>query len=183
MDGPYSLQPFAAKPGLPDILYTALILCVLAFFAKGCYNRYFHPLSDYPGPFWASVTDFYILFTIKSIPTRGLKMHGQYGRWPFMIPKFHMLATKYTSTGPIVRIAPNLLSFSDPTLLPRVYHGKADKTPFYSSWLFGNTVGMFQTLDHKAHATKSRIVSPCVSLPSHLSLIHRTLIDHVNSVP
>ena len=178
----YTLFSFAAKPGLPVLLTTALLLCVLAIVGKGCYNRYFHPLSSYPGPFWASVTDFYILFTIKSIPTRGLKMHDKYGRWLFKIPKSRVPTTDYALIGPIVRIAPNLLSFSDPALLPKVYHGKADKTLFYSSWLFGTTVGMFQTLDHKAHATKSRIVSPCVSLPHEPSASGIAII-HVISVP
>ena len=161
----YSLSSFAARFGLPNLICTALLSCVSVLFGKGCYNRYFHPLSGYPGPFWASVTDFYILFTIKSIPTRGLNWHEKYGR----CPKNLKPRMPDASIGPIVRIAPNLLSFSDPVLLPRVYHAKADKTPFYSSWLFGNTVGMFQTLDHKAHAIKSRIVSPCVSRPYQLS--------------
>lgn len=76
----YSLSSLAGEFGLPDLLLTALLLCALKLLGKGCHNRYFHPLSGYPGPFWASVTEFYILFTIKSIPTRGLKLHEKYGR-------------------------------------------------------------------------------------------------------
>ena len=91
----YSLFSFAAKPWLPVLLIIAFLLCVLAVVGKGCYNRYFHPLSSYPGPFWASVTDFYILFTIKSIPTRGLKMHDKYGWWLFKIPKSRVHTTDY----------------------------------------------------------------------------------------
>ena len=92
----YSLSSFAAKFELPDLLSIALFLCVLALIGKGYYNRYLHPLSSYPGPFWASVTDFYILFTIKSIPTEGLKLHDRYGRWSprsLRSPKTHVLIT------------------------------------------------------------------------------------------
>jgi len=84
--------------------------------------------------------------------------------------------------GPIVRIAPNLLSFSDPVLLPEVYHGRANKSTFYSSWLFGNVSSMFLTLGHDEHAAKSKIVSPCVSLQLTCRLLAiKLLTDLANS--
>ncbi|KAG8532440.1 uncharacterized protein KY384_002317 [Bacidia gigantensis] len=101
-------------------------------------------LANFPGPFWGSVTDLHLFLAINSIPTNGLALHEKY--------------------GDIIRIAPNLLSFSDPKLLPEVYHTQADKTPFYSSWLFSDTVGMFQTLDHRKHAALFKIINPCCSL-------------------
>ena len=75
----YSLSSLAGIFALPDLLTTALSLCLLGLLGKGFYNRYLHPLCGYPGPFWASVTEFYVLFTIKSIPTRGLELHDKYG--------------------------------------------------------------------------------------------------------
>ena len=41
-----------------------LILGVLLLVCRGVYNRYFHPLSHIPGPFWASVTDFYKIYVV-----------------------------------------------------------------------------------------------------------------------
>lgn len=46
------------------------------------YNRYFHPLRHFPGPFWASVSDFWKLYfcMTKETHTRGIKLHDRYGR-------------------------------------------------------------------------------------------------------
>ncbi|KAI1398503.1 cytochrome P450 monooxygenase [Hypoxylon fuscum] len=108
------------------------------------YNRFFHPLAKFPGPFLGAMTDWYLVYVICSVPTFGLELHKKY--------------------GPIVRLAPNMLSFSDATLLPRVYHRYADKPAFYDSWMFGKTAAMFQSLKHKDHYVKKRLVAPCCSM-------------------
>ena len=61
--------------------YVALTLFLLfaALFVTGIYNRYFHTLSKYPGPFWGSVTDFYKFYMITSVPTLGLELHKKHG--------------------------------------------------------------------------------------------------------
>ncbi|KAI1498354.1 cytochrome P450 monooxygenase [Biscogniauxia marginata] len=110
------------------------------------YNRFFHPLSKFPGQLLGDLTDWYLVYVICSVPTFGLELHKKY--------------------GPIVRLAPNLLSFSDATLLPRVYHRSADKPMFYGSWMFGNTAAMFQSLRHEDHYAKKRLVAPCCSMQS-----------------
>jgi len=54
---------------------------VLAFtLCRGVYNRYFHSLARFPGPFWASITEWHLVFTIVSVPTNGLKLHERYGQ-------------------------------------------------------------------------------------------------------
>lgn len=137
-----------------------LLLIVVTMLGQGIRNRYFHPLSRYPGPFWGSITSLYLAYMIKSVPTFGYEMHQQYGDYQ---PSCN-LPPSDRSLGPIVRLSPNLLSFSDAELLPRVYHSHADKPSFYGSWLFGTTNAMFLTLDHKEHARKRRVIGPCVSL-------------------
>lgn len=49
---------------------------------RGFYNRYLHPLRNFPGPFWGSVTDFYKLFIVSKMDahTRGLELHKKYGQ-------------------------------------------------------------------------------------------------------
>ncbi|MCJ1424479.1 hypothetical protein MMC29_002367 [Sticta canariensis] len=110
------------------------------------YNRYFHPLRHFPGPFWASVSDFWKLYfcLTKETHTRGIKLHDRY--------------------GPVVRLAPNLLAFNDPKLLPIVYHKNVDKTDFYSTGILGEIAPPFQTLNHKEHAEKKKRIAFAFSL-------------------
>ena len=63
-----------------SFLYFALIVIFLLLLSRAIYNRYFHPLSVYPGPFWASITDFNKFYTINSIPTSGLHLHKKHGK-------------------------------------------------------------------------------------------------------
>lgn len=61
----------------------ATLTTILAFILlRGFYNRYLHPLRDFPGPFWGSVTDFHKLFIVSRMDahTRGLKLHQKYGQ-------------------------------------------------------------------------------------------------------
>lgn len=149
-------------------IFPLVLLSMSATIGKGICNRYFHPLSRFPGPFWASMTDIYLAFFIKSIPTYGLEMHKKHGKHCGCSNRGPLIGIygshwPISFAGPFVRLAPNMLSFSDPRLLPEVYHRQADKPPFYASWLFGETAAMFQTLPHGEHAAKKKVVASCVS--------------------
>lgn len=137
----------AARDGVSlSLVLRTVFLAWAVYFVLGCvYNRYFHPLRHFPGPFWASVSNFWKLYIVstKESHTRGIKYHEKY--------------------GPVIRVAPNLLVFNDPELLPVVYHRYADKTDFYSPGILGRVTPPFQTLDHKEHALKRKRVAPSVS--------------------
>lgn len=62
------------------IIYYAFAGLFLFIVSKGFYNRYFHPLRHFPGPFWGGITDFYLVYMIASVPTFGLDLHKKYGR-------------------------------------------------------------------------------------------------------
>lgn len=64
---------------LSSYLLIILLLGLSAVIVNGVYNRYFHPLSKFPGPFWASVTDLYLVYMISSVPTYGLELHKKHG--------------------------------------------------------------------------------------------------------
>ena len=66
-------------------------------------------------------------------------------------------------TGPVLRIAPNLLSFSDPLLLPEVYHRRADKTTFYSTGIAGDIAPLLQLQSYDEHSAKRKVIAPSVS--------------------
>ena len=63
-----------------------------------------------------------------------------------------------------MRVAPNLLAFDDPKLLPLVYHRRVDKTDFYSTGILGEIPPPFQTLKHEEHAAKRKRVAPSFSM-------------------
>ena len=77
---------------LLSVFYLVLLVLIL----RATYNRYLHPLRHFPGPFWASVTDFYKLYLLYTgdLTSLSLKQHRTYGKSiPSVIP-LHM-HTKY----------------------------------------------------------------------------------------
>lgn len=68
---------------LPQLtLSTIFSVLFLVILANGIYNRYFHPLSHIPGPFWASVSDFWKIWFVstKECHTRSVEYHKKYGK-------------------------------------------------------------------------------------------------------
>ena len=63
----------------------------------------------------------------------------------------------------MIRLSPNVLSVSDPELLPQIYHRYADKGPCYGSWMFGESAATFQTIGWKDHAIRRKAIAACVS--------------------
>ncbi|KAF7504179.1 hypothetical protein GJ744_002598 [Endocarpon pusillum] len=71
--------PSTYLPTQAVILSVGLTLMYALY--RGIYNRYFHPLRHLPGPFWASVSDFFKLWILhtKQAHTLGLRYHKKYG--------------------------------------------------------------------------------------------------------
>ncbi|KAM6512923.1 hypothetical protein FSOLCH5_010615 [Fusarium solani] len=85
------------------------------------YNLFFHPLSKYPGPKLAAITDLWYAF------------HWTSGKWHFVIQETHR---KY---GDVVRIGPNELSFSSVESYKDIYgHSTKGKKPFLKSTWYAN---------------------------------------------
>lgn len=126
----------------------SLVIAFLLLYAvyRAIYNRFFHPLRHFPGPFWASVSDFFKLWLIhtKQSHTLGLRYHEKY--------------------GPVVRAAPNLLAVNNPKLLAAIYHRRVDKTDVYTVGVLGEIAPPFQTLNHDEHAAKRKRVASSVSV-------------------
>ena len=78
----------------------ALTAVTLAWLVR---NRYHHGLNKYPGPFLASITDWWRFWDV-------------YGQRPEVT-----LRNLHAKHGDIVRIGPNTLSFSDPAVLKQIY--------------------------------------------------------------
>jgi hypothetical protein len=118
---------------------------VVGFAYQIVYYRFFHPLSKFPGPFWASVTRLWTAY------------HSLNEDESSVLYEAHQ---KY---GPVIRVTPTQLDISDPTRLPEIYHRYADKTKYYISGSFGKEESIFQMQEQKKHAMHRKIVAGPVS--------------------
>ena len=93
-------------------IYLLIAICLaLSLSTITIYRAYFHPLSNYPGPFLWSISllpQAYHLFR-GHLPREILKLHDKY--------------------GPVVRIASNELSFTSATAWEDIYSKKPFNKP------------------------------------------------------
>ena len=100
------------------IMHSLLIVVIIIVFIYVLYQRLFHPLSRYPGPFWASLTDLYKVHFLCTgcLPALFLQLHEKH--------------------GDVVRIGPNELTFRDAAALSDIYKaGRVmEKGPMYDGF-------------------------------------------------
>lgn len=105
-------SPFKVVCAAAPVLFISAIAYVV-------YQRYFHPLAAYPGPFLASLTD---LWQVSQF--LGLKQ-------PYNLTELH------EKHGPFVRYGPDKLSITAEEVVPLVYQkgGRMmPKTEFYDAY-------------------------------------------------
>lgn len=89
--------------GIKEIVFGTSTLALVSYLLLGAiYNRYFHPLSQFPGPFWGSITNFHQAFKLLRV-----------GSEPAIVADLHR---RY---GPVVRRAPNSLMWNDAAVCVR----------------------------------------------------------------
>ncbi|KAH8670784.1 averantin oxidoreductase [Xylariales sp. PMI_506] len=96
--------------------YIGLGLATLAFVYTTwmcIYNIYFHPLARFPGPLLAKISPVYSIWGLFR------------GRWPFDVHQLHL---KY---GPIVRLMPNELAFTDTQAWKDIYGHRQGHPQFH----------------------------------------------------
>ncbi|KAK4173679.1 putative cytochrome P450 pisatin demethylase [Triangularia setosa] len=121
-----------------------LVTVVLAWLVK---NRYHNGLNKYPGPFLASLTDWWRFYDVyRRRPERTqIELHRRY--------------------GPVVRLGPNTLSFADPEALKTIYGLNKGfvKSDFYvvqQSVVKGHSLpSLFSTTDNDFHMQFRRCVN------------------------
>ncbi|KAH7031394.1 flavonoid 3',5'-hydroxylase [Microdochium trichocladiopsis] len=105
------------------------------------YYRFFHPLAQFPGPFWGSVTRLWLTYhNVKADECETVQA----------LHKKH---------GPVIRITPTMLLVSDATKLPDIYSRYADKAKHYITGSFGKTESLFNMQDHKVHTHFRKIAA------------------------
>ena len=140
-----------------------VILCMLYQIVS---YRFFHPLSQFRGPFWASVTRLWITYhTLKEDECETFeKLHKIYGTGHAADRSYSLAYRLFCGTsGPVIRITPTMLLVSDATKLPDIYHRQADKSKFYIMGSMGKTESVFNIQDRQQHATARKLVAGPVS--------------------
>jgi hypothetical protein len=97
----------------------ALSTCLIYLFVYIIYQRFLHPLSKYPGPFLASLTDVWQVWQFLTL------------RQPYHLTELH---SKY---GPLVRYGPDKVSVTCEIAIPLLYRkgGRSmPKTEFYDAY-------------------------------------------------
>lgn len=127
----------------PVVLTTIIISLYITYY------RLIHPLSRYPGPFWASLTN---LWRLKEL-------------WALHLPD--TLVRLHQEHGDIVRVGPNLISFQQGRAVPRIYKAGRilAKTSFYDGFTSFNA-NLFGTQDEEVHALRRRQMAHAFSLQS-----------------
>ncbi|OGM43368.1 hypothetical protein ABOM_008724 [Aspergillus bombycis] len=131
------------------------------------YRLFFHPLSQYPGPKFAAVTNWYTAF----YAWRG-DLHLQNRAW-------------HDKYGEIVRSGPNTLWFNSHSMYSDIYNtggvnvGKVDAWEVYSA--SRHSPNILSAVNKRVHAFKRRTLKSAFS-DQGLSEIEETVIAHINSL-
>ncbi|OAP58487.1 hypothetical protein AYL99_07577 [Fonsecaea erecta] len=120
------------------------------------YSRFRPGLRNIPGPPVAAYTKLWRLYDVYRghAHLTAISLHEKY--------------------GPVVRIGPNHVSISDPTLIPVIYGIKENftKTAFYPiqciSWKKQPEMNLFSTRDPEYHRIEKRKIGAAYSLPNLL---------------
>ncbi|ROV99147.1 hypothetical protein VMCG_06643 [Cytospora schulzeri] len=124
----------------PNILIPSLLLFTVLFIV----GRIRSPLSRIPGPWYTPFT---------SLPIKWHEFRANRTR------HVHALHLRY---GPVVRIAPNEVSFSSGAAVKEIYCSGGsgyDKTEFYDLFTVYGRRTMFSTLNKEDHARRKRILA------------------------
>ncbi|KIW64826.1 hypothetical protein PV04_09733 [Phialophora macrospora] len=116
-----------------------ILLCVAAFLL---YRFITSPINKLAGPWHTKLTSLGLIYH-EWIGMKRLWLHG--------------LHQKY---GPIVRVAPNQVSFTSATSIKEIYAsagGGFPKTEVYLMFKQGGYINLFTALDHEEHSRKKRI--------------------------
>ncbi|KAJ5238402.1 hypothetical protein N7468_003021 [Penicillium chermesinum] len=123
-----------------EVVIATLAGLVFYHSLKTIYRLWFHPLSKFPGPKLAAATSVYEFYYSVI----------QDGMFPWKIKEMHEIY------GPVVRITPHELHFSDPDFYNEIYTGQMkprDKfVPFYQ--FTGAVTSAFETHDAKLHNSR-----------------------------
>ncbi|KAH7311275.1 cytochrome P450 [Stachybotrys elegans] len=136
---------------------------VLSFLALTLVHRLMlHPLSKYPGPFLAKVSDIYAGFYAgsMSLHIRTREDHLKY--------------------GPVMRYGPNRLIFNSKQALKDIYlNERLSKSHVYQHIPSGDYSSIFDVVDKSVHRYKRQLIGQAISERS-MRIFHPTMTREIN---
>ncbi|KAL4963142.1 putative P450 monooxygenase [Aspergillus stella-maris] len=151
---------------LSSIILSALSLAIVYISCQIIYYKLFHPLRHYPGPFWAGVT------------TLWTAWHVFWGRETLL---HWEIREKY---GPVIRVEPNLLLFTESSAILKIYNRRATKTNFFPQE-FWDTPASALISDPFQHAAHRRLVASAYAMSNIQrmeSLISKSIIHWIGKL-
>lgn len=121
-------------------------ILVFALLSTAIYRLYLHPLRNYPGPRW---------WAISRLPWLSSTVRGTI---------VHDLKTLHERYGPIVRVAPNELSYTTPAVNKTIYASNPEfpKDPMHLPPFHNGTPGILAA-DHDNHRRYRRLLASAFS--------------------
>ncbi|RAH83811.1 cytochrome P450 monooxygenase [Aspergillus japonicus CBS 114.51] len=141
----------------------ATVTCLVYGCALALYRLFLHPLSRYPGPRLAILTDWYVLY----YAWRG-DLHKQVQQW-------------HAKYGKVVRYGPSTLSFNSATAMTEIYGVRANvrKTDGYAALgLSRRCPNSLVAIDKGLHGFKRRIMAQVFS-EQNLKQMEERILDNV----
>jgi len=142
----------ASTVNISHLLPLVVVLATLSNVAVViCYRLFFHPLSKYPGPKLAAITEYWWAWNWTS------------GKWIQVLERVH------DQYGDVVRIGPNELSFIPVASLNDIYghstktHTQMLKTNFYKNAISSELEGIIGQRDPEVHRATRRLLSHAFS--------------------
>lgn len=148
---------------IPLAVAAAVAAIVLQFVAQIINYHFFHPLAQFPGPFWGGVTRIWIALQFywgTELETQQ-KLHAKYGNcyFPSLLPIQRNHGLICGILGPVIRVTPTMLLVSDSKKLPEMYNRLADKSDYYISPSFGPVENILVTRDHNKHTQLRKVMA------------------------
>ncbi|PVH93274.1 benzoate 4-monooxygenase [Periconia macrospinosa] len=149
------------------VIYFSLAAVVVYLVLSVVWNLFFHPLRRFPGPLLARAS------------TIWYRIAG------FQANKAHWIHAAHSRYGPVIRVAPNELSFADPAAVRQVYTSKefVKAETFYRAKTIYHENHVFSIRNIEDHHSRRRLLNKGFSLAaltdfeSSLSIKIRTLLD------
>lgn len=149
------------------VIYFSLATVVVYFVLSLVWNLFFHPLRSFPGPFLA----------------RASRKWYQIAN--FQASKAYWIHAAHSRYGPVIRVAPNELSFADPAAVRQVYTSKefVKAETFYRAKTVYHENHVFSIRNIEDHHSRRRLLNKGFSLAalsdfeSSLAIKIRTLLD------